>query len=230
MLPASEPETQVVLDVPSGRLPVRVEVSGGRPVRATFRNVPSFVLADEVPLATSRGRTAGSIAYGGAFYVFVDVRSLGLAAEAGALPELIPLGREIKHLVQSSHDVVHPLEPELRDVYGVVFYQAEGRVDGGLAQRNVTVFADGEIDRSPCGSATSARLALLELAGELPRGDRLVHRSVIGTEFEARVVGEEEVAGLPALITEVGGTAHLTGFHQFVLDPGDPLGTGFLLR
>jgi proline racemase len=230
MLPAAEPETQVTLDVPSGRLPVRVQVRDGRPVRATFRNVPAFVLADEVPLETDRGPAVGAIAYGGAFYVFVDVRSLGLDAEPAALPELVRLGREIKALVEASHEVVHPLEPELRDVYGVVFHRNEGRVEGGLAQRNVTVFADGEIDRSPCGSATSARLALLERTGELARGDRLLHRSVIGTEFEARVVGDDRVGDFPAVVTEVAGSAHLTGFHQFVLQPDDPLGTGFLLR
>lgn len=230
MLPLSEPETQVVLDVPSGRLPVRVDVHGGRPVRATFRNVPAFVLADEVPLETSRGRTLASIAYGGAFYVFVEAASLDLAPEPAALPELIRLGREIKGRVEAAHEVVHPLEPELCDVYGVVYHRADGRDEHGLVQRNVTVFADGEVDRSPCGSATSARLALLEAAGELRRGERLLHRSVIGTEFEARVVGDETVAGVPAVLTEVGGSAHLTGFHQFVLTPDDELRTGFLLR
>jgi proline racemase len=92
------------------------------------------------------------------------------------------------------------------------------------------VFADGEVDRSPCGSGTSARLALLDAAGELARGDELVHRSVIGTEFRARVAGDAEVAGLPAVITEVEGSAHFTGRHEFALDPSDPLPDGFLLR
>jgi proline racemase len=230
MLPAVEPETRLALDVPSGRLPVRVDVRDGRPVRAVFRNVPAFVLAPEVALETSRGATTGAIAYGGAFYVFVEAASLGLGPEPEAVPELIRLGREIKRFVERSHDVVHPLEAELRDVYGVVYYRAEGRDEEGLVQRNVTVFADGEVDRSPCGSATSARIALLELHGELARGERLLHRSVIGTEFEARAVGEDEVSGVPAVVTEVAGSAHLTGFHQFVLNRDDPLGTGFLLR
>jgi proline racemase len=94
----------------------------------------------------------------------------------------------------------------------------------------VTVFADGEVDRSPCGSGTSARLALLDASGELRRGDELVHTSLIGTEFRARVVGDAEVAGIPAVVTEVEGSAHYTGRHEFALDPADPLGTGFLLR
>ena len=124
---------------------------------------------------------------------------------------------------------MHPLEPELRDVYGVVFFAGEG--DGPPArQRNVTIFADGEVDRSPCGSGTSARLALLDASGELARGETLVHASIIGTEFAGRVVGAASVAGRPAVVTEISGSAHLTGYHQFVLEPDDELGTGFLLR
>jgi proline racemase len=99
-----------------------------------------------------------------------------------------------------------------------------------VRQRNVTVFADGEVDRSPCGSGTSARLALLERAGELPRGQELVHEGILGTEFRARVVDDAEVAGRAAVVTEVEGSAYRTGAHEFTLDPRDPLGDGFLLR
>jgi proline racemase len=119
--------------------------------------------------------------------------------------------------------------PALRDVYGVIFWE---RVSPGppLRQRNVTVFAHGEVDRSPCGSGTSARLALLDRAGELARGAELVHEGVVDMEFRARVVGDAEVAGRPAVITEVEGSAYRTGSHEFTLDPADPLGEGFLLR
>jgi proline racemase/trans-L-3-hydroxyproline dehydratase len=130
--------------------------------------------------------------------------------------------------VEEWQDVVHPVEPELRDVYGVVFWQQEG--ENPLTQRNVTVFADGEVDRSPCGSGTSARLALLDRSGQLPRGEPLIHRSIVGTEFRASVVGDAEVAGMPAVVTEVEGSAYRTGEHVFTLDPADPLPEGFLLR
>jgi len=120
---------------------------------------------------------------------------------------------------------VHPLEPALRDVYGVVFWQAEGP----STHRNVTVFADGEVDRSPCGSGTSARLALLDGHG-LPRGEELRHLSIVGSEFRGRVVGDANVDGLRAVLTEVEGSAYRTGRATFELDPDDPLGTGFLLR
>ena len=94
----------------------------------------------------------------------------------------------------------------------------------------MTVFADGEVDRSPCGSGTSARLALLAAEGRLGVGDELVHRSIVGSEFRARIVAETETGGIPAVVTEVEGSAHLTGRHEFVLEPDDELGTGFLLR
>jgi proline racemase len=92
------------------------------------------------------------------------------------------------------------------------------------------VFGDGEVDRSPCGSGTSARLALLDASGALPRGAVLTHRGILGTEFLGRVVGAADVAGRPAVVTEIEGSAHVTGRHEFVLEPGDPLGSGFLLR
>jgi proline racemase len=229
MLAAEEPETRLALDVPSGRLPVVASVRDGRVQRVRFTNVPSFVHSEALPVETTRGRVAADVAYGGAFYAFVAAADLGLEVEPENVTEFIALGRQIKAALEAEHEVVHPLEPELRGIYGVIFWQEQER-EPVLRQRNVAVFADGEVDRSPCGSGTSARLALLDRSGALPREETLVHESVVGTEFEARVIGEAEVAGLPAVVTEVGGSAHLTGFHQFVLQPDDSLGTGFLIR
>jgi proline racemase len=225
----TEPETRVVVDVPSGRLDTLARIGGDRVESVRFRNVPAYVHLDGLSLATSAGPVRVDIGYGGAFYASVDVRELGVSVGAEHLPRLVELGGEIKRRIEARHDIVHPLEPELRDVYGVIFFE---EVDTGppLVQRNVTIFADGEVDRSPCGSGTSARLALLERSGQLARGSELRHRSIVGSEFSARVVADAEVAGRPAVITEVEGAAYLTGRHEFVLDPDDPLGEGFLLR
>jgi proline racemase len=214
-----EGENRVVVDVPSGRLETWADVEGGRVRSVRFRNVPAYVHAEGLGAA---GRSL-DLAFGGAFYASVEER-----VEPRELPRLIELGRELKRAIEAEHDVVHPLEPELRDVYGVIFWQEEG--EEPLTQRNVTVFADGEVDRSPCGSGTSARLALLDGSGRLPRGEELRHRSIVGSEFQARVVGDAEVAGRPAVVTEVEGSAFRTGEHVFTLDPDDPLGQGFLLR
>ncbi len=169
------------------------------------------------------GERVVDVAFGGAFYASVEER-----VEPSELPRLIELGRELKRELEAWQDIVHPLEPELRDVYGVIFWQEES--ENPLTQRNVTVFADGEVDRSPCGSGTSARLALIDRSGRLPRGQELRHLSIVDTEFRARVVGDDEVAGIPAVLTEVEGSAYRTGEHVFTLDPHDPLGGGFLLR
>jgi proline racemase len=219
MHPVSTPETELTIDVPSGRLPVRVAVEDGTVGRVSFRNVPSFVEAEGLGV---EGLEA-DVAFGGAFYA--SVRS-PLPVEPASLPRLIELGRAVKRSLEAEREWVHPLEPELRDIYGVIFWQDEGPD----CQRNVTVFADGEVDRSPCGSGTSARLALLDRRGELERGATLRHLGIVGSEFEGRVVGDSEAAGRPAVVTEIAGRAHLTGYHQFVLQPGDELGTGFLLR
>ncbi len=222
LVAAEEPETQVVVDVPSGRLDTVARVEGGKVRSVRFRSVPSFVLAERLLAEGLRV----DVAFGGAFYASV---ASPLSVEPRNVPELIRLGRAVKHALEAQRTFVHPQEPALRDVYGVIFWE---RVDFGppLRQRNATVFADGQVDRSPCGSGTSARLALLHRSGELPGGEELVHESVIGTEFRAWVVGEAEVAGRPAVVTEVEGSAHRTGAHVFVLDPDDPLREGFELR
>jgi proline racemase len=222
LVPATGAEARVVVDVPSGRLETVARLEDGAVASVRFTNVPAFVEAEGV---LAEGLRA-DVAFGGAFYASV---ASPLPVEPRNVTELIALGRAVKAELEAKRQFVHPEEPELRDVYGVVFWE---RLDFGppLRQRNVTVFADGEVDRSPCGSGTSARLALLERAGELERGAELVHESVIGTTFSARVVGDATVAGRAAVVTQVEGSAARTGTHEFVLEPRDELGEGFLLR
>jgi proline racemase len=229
MLVKEEPETRVVVDVPSGRLETVARLEAGRVQSVRFRNVPAFVHLEGLRLESSAGVVEADVAFGGAFYASVRAADVGLTVEPAHLPRLIELGRELKRLIEADQEVVHPLEPELRDVYGVIFWEELG-AGQPLVQRNVTIFADGEVDRSPCGSGTSARLALLDRSGRLERGAELRHRSIVGSEFGARVVEAAEVAGIPAVVTEVEGSAYLTGYHQFVLAENDPIGTGFLLR
>ena len=219
VVPRREGENHVVVDVPSGRLETWATVEDGRVRSVRFRNVPSFVWASQIEAA---GRVV-DVAFGGAFYASLEER-----VNPRELSRLIELGRAIKAAIEAEHDLVHPLEPELRDLYGVSFWQDEAGEP--FTQRNVTVFADGEVDRSPCGSGTSARLALLDAQGRLPRGAALRHLSIVGSEFVGRVVGDAAAAGVSAVITEVEGSAYRTGRAEFELDPDDPLGEGFLLR
>ena len=221
IVPSNGSLVDVVVDVPSGRLKTVATLHEGRVRSVRFQNVPSFVLLDKLTVTINGRRTEVAIAFGGAFYAIVPADRFELPIEPAFVPRFIALGREIKAAIEAEREIVHPLEPELAGIYGVMFT---------ARNRNVTVFADGEVDRSPCGSGTSARLALLDQRGELGRGATLMHESVIGGRFASRVIGDARVADYPAVITEVEGSAHLTGHHQFVLEPDDPIGLGFLIR
>lgn len=220
----------VVIDVPSGRVTARVNTSQHGAVRdVSFVNVPARVTARRLTVPApggARRRSAASvpvqIAYGGAFYAFVEAGALGLEVSPTAIAELIAAGRQIKAALAGADVARHPTDPRLSGIYGVVIHQREGPA----AERNVTVFADGAVDRSPCGSATSARTALLLQEGSLSPGQRWTNTSIVGTRFEARAL--EQVAD--GWLTEVTGSAYRTGEHRFVLDPRDDVGLGFVLR
>jgi len=211
-------EVDVTIDVPSGRVVARVRCRGGAIESVAFRNVPAFVIARGV-------RAAGAlvdVAYGGAIYASVPAARFGLRVVPEDLGRLIAAGREVKLALQGADVARHPTDDRLSGIYGTILYEELA----DLHQRNVTIFADGEVDRSPCGSGTSARCALLADEGALHEGQVLRHDSIIGTTFAARLVGGTEAG----LITEVEGMAYRTGEHRFVLDPRDPLGAGFVLR
>jgi proline racemase len=195
----------VTIDVPSGRVQAVVATDS-----VTFRNVPSYVIARGVPAAGVQA----DLSYGGAIYASVAAEELGLRVAPEHYTELIAAGRAVKAALG---DV---------DLYGTIVYEDLGDNEHGPHQRNVTVFADGEVDRSPCGSGTSARMALLDDDGRLEGGALLTHESIVGTSFVARI--EERVDA--GVVTSVVGQAFKTGEHRFVLDPRDPVGTGFVLR
>jgi proline racemase len=211
-------EIDVTIDVPSGRVLARVSCRGGAVRQVLFRNVPAYVIARDIPC----GELRVDVAYGGAIYAFVPAAQLGVPISAAALPALIRAGREIKAALDGTEVATHPEDPRLSGIYGTVIHE---QLEPGH-HRNVVVFADGEVDRSPTGSATSARTALLADDGVLADGGSWRNDSIIGTSFRAHLVGR-----VPAgVITEVEGTAFRTGEHRFVLDPRDELGTGFVLR
>jgi proline racemase/trans-L-3-hydroxyproline dehydratase len=219
-------EVDVVIDVPSGRVTARVERAGGRTRAVAFRNVASYPLTRNVKVSTRQGPIAVDLAFGGALYASARAGDLGLAVSPEYLPALIARGREIRAALNATDHARHPTHRHLDGIYGTIWFDDLGDGPDGPRQRNCTVFADGEVDRSPCGSGTSARLALLDADGRLPGGAVLTHESIIGTVFTGRVV--ERAAD--AVVTEVRGSAFRTGAHTFVRDPDDPLGEGFQLR
>ena len=230
MVPAVEPVTRLSVDVPSGRLTVEADVRDGVVGEVRFTNVASWVSATDLPLASSYGHVPVQVSYGGAFYASVHAPSLGLAVDAAHLPRLIALARELKAGLVGHPAVEHPDDRRLSGCYGVIFHDDLVPHTEGMAQRNVTVFADGEVDRSPCGSGTSARLAVLDASGALPTGTTLVHGGIAGPVFRARVLARRPASGHDAVVTQVGGRAFPTGTAHFTLDPHDELGLGFQLR
>jgi proline racemase len=211
-------EVEVRIDVPSGRVVATVRCRAGLVEGVVFRNVPAFIVARGV----AAGDVEVDVAYGGAIYAFAPAVSLGLRVVPGNLPELIAAGRAVKRVLEDSEVARHPDDDRLSGIYGTVFYEELGR----LHQRNVAIFADGEVDRSPTGSATSARTALLVADGVIAEGQTWRNDSVVETTFHARAVGQ----ATDGVLTEVEGEAFRTGEHRFFLDPRDPLGTGFVLR
>ncbi len=223
----------VVIDVPSGRVTARVHREDARVVAVDFVNVPSWVVSRDVPVSTSRGDVQVTVAYGGTIYASLAAGALGLAVTPEHLGELISLGREIKWALNGSPHAVHPSDPRLDGIYGTIWFDDLGDLHdpaGQVHQRNVTIFADGEVDRSPCGSGTSARLAVLAADGRLPAGAVLRHDSIIGSTFTGTVLDTVEVDGRRAVVPQVTGMAYRTGEHVFSVDPHDPLVPGFVLR
>ncbi|WP_434080439.1 proline racemase family protein [Sanguibacter sp. Z1732] len=156
---------------------------------------------------------------------------VGLSIDPEHTGELIALGRQIKWALNETEVARHPVDPRLSGIYGTILFQRLPATEPGeIRQRNATIFADGELDRSPCGSGTAARLATLAAAGELGAGEMLVHSSIVDSRFTARIVDRLEVAGYPAVLPEVTGMAYRTGDSTFTVDPLDPLVPGFVLR
>jgi proline racemase len=220
-----EPVTELVLEAPAGLVRVRAWIDGGRVERIEFENVPSFALALSAPVdVPGLGTVAVDVAYGGAFCAFVDAGALGLSIVPSEARELAELGERIRPHVNEQVDVAHPLIPELSHLSFVVFV-APPRVGGDA--RHATIVSPGRLDRSPTGTATSARIAVLSARGEL--GETYTAESVIDTRFVGRVVRRERVGEHDAVVPAISGRAWITGFHQLVVDPTDPLGGGFKL-
>lgn len=226
---AQEPETTVRIDAPAGRITAVAHLEVGHVRAVRFRNVPSFVLAlDQAVDVPGIGRVRYDLAFGGAFYAYVDAADVGLRCAPEEVEALIVAGRAIKHAVVAQRSIPHPLDPDLGFLYGVILIAPP--LSDEADSRNVCVFADGEVDRSPTGTGVSGRLALHYARGELELGQPLVIESILGTRFTGRVAEETTCGAFAAVVPEVEGTAHITGYHTFVVDPDDPLRAGFLVR
>ena len=229
VVPHRGDETVVGIDTPAGFVQARGRRTGGRVSSVSFVNVPSFVasVGGEVDVP-GLGRVAYDVAFGGAFYAFVDAPSLGLDLVPAEVDRIIAAGRAVKEAVVAAGQPVHPGEPDLGFLYGTIFVGPAA--DPSAHSRNVCVFADGEVDRSPTGTGVSARLALHHARGELTTGQDIRIESILGTSFTGRILDTTTVGPHAGVIPEVTGSAHITGRNEFWVDPADPLREGFIFR
>ena len=231
MVAMTEPETIVHLDTPGGLVRAVAHCRDGCCERVTIENVPSFVAKlDATVDVPGIGPLSVDIAYGGAFFALVDATPLGFGLVPEEARALVEMGERIKQAVVEAHPVEHPENPAIRAVTFTQFTGAVSKNPDGIAEgRNAVVISPGKIDRSPCGTGTSARLAVLAARGLLGAGDEYVSRSLIDSRFDARILGMCTVGGQPAIRPSLSGRAWITGLHHYSLDPADPFPEGYAL-
>ncbi len=225
-LPMTEPETLVAIDTPAGPVRARAACRDGKCERVELTNVPCFVDRLDAALEVDGfGTVAADIAWGGMFYAIVDATKLGFSVVAEEARELAVLGERVRLAARAQLSVVHPDNPEIS---GVSIVQLNRPFAGvGKITRNTCIVAPGRSDRSPTGTGTCARMAVLHARGQMQAGDTMIHESLIGSRFTGKIVAETTVAGRPAIVPTIGGRAWITGFHTYLIDPADPWPAGF---
>ncbi|HKA18881.1 MAG TPA: proline racemase family protein [Blastocatellia bacterium] len=224
-----EPREIIRVDTPAGRVTARARMDGKRVRSVAFENVPSFAYAVEQSVNVSGiGEVKYDIAFGGAFYAYCKAEQLGVRVIPEDFRKLIDVGMAIKRAVMNSRQIRHPFEEDLSFLYGTIL-DGSALADGSDS-RNVCIFAEGEVDRSPTGTGVSGRVALEHAKGKLPVGEAFVIESLIGTCFTGRVARETTFGGYAAVIPEVEGSAFITARNEFLIAPDDPLAEGFFLR
>lgn len=230
MLPAEEPVTTLVLESPAGLIPVECQVRDGKVISVRFTNQPAFVYhLDAAVEVEGVGTLTVDVAWGGMAYVIVDARRFGLSITPDEARDICALGERVKIAAAEQLQAIHPVNPNFPGITICEFTLPPERVDGVLTARNTVVVSPGRCDRSPCGTGTSARMAVMHARGEIHLGERFVHTSIIDSRFDCRIESEATVGGVPAIVTSVAGQAWITDLTTLVLDPTDPYPHGYRL-
>jgi proline racemase len=230
MLPMHEPYTELTLEAPGGLIKVRAECRDGKCLNVRFANVPCFVFGLDLPVEVPGiGTLTVDVAYGGMIYVLVNAAALGFAIVPDEAAEMVEVGEAIKAAAAEQIPAVHPENPEIHTINQTLFAGPLERGPEGLSSRNGVIVSPGRLDRSPCGTGTSARLAVLHARGLITPGERFVHKSIIGSEFTGEIMETLSIGGMPGIRPAITGGAWITGFHQYVLDSSDPFPTGYTL-
>ena len=225
---ASGPVTSLSLETAAGLVRCRVTVEGSRVTGVTLRNVPSFsCLLDAKVEVRGLGAVPLDLAWGGHFYAMIPASAVGLSLVAAEAEKIVQAGEAIRREIEREFPLVHPDRPDAKKLLYVQFFEPSSRP--GVAFKNVVVVSPLGLDRSPCGTGTSARMASLHARGELQLGEDFVHESLLGTLFSGRLVETTRVGQYAAVVPEITGRAYLSALSTLVLDPDDPFPDGFLL-
>jgi trans-L-3-hydroxyproline dehydratase len=226
--PPQGPETRITFETPAGLVQARASVADGRVRAVRFRNVPAFRLVHDLAITVGGRDIEVDVAFGGAWYAVVSAEDLGISLGTARSRDLAQAGMAVKAAVSNELDVVHPTDSDLSGLYGVILVDEPSASD--LSMRNATIYANGALDRSPCGTGTSALVACMAAEGTMEVGDTLSNESLTGAVFTGRIVMAATVGEHAGVVTEISGRAAITGMHQFMVDYDDTHPEGFLLR
>lgn len=230
MLPMTEPVTKLTLEAPGGLVQVEAQCKDGKCVSVTFKNVPSFVFHLQKPVEVPGvGTVTADVAYGGMIYCMVDAPALGLTLDPSEARDLVDLGEKIKRAAAVQLPSVHPENPQIHTINQTLFAGPLRSESGVKTAKNTVIVSPGRHDRSPCGTGTCARLAIMHAKGLIKTGETFVHESIIGTKFTGRIFEEGRMGATPTVSIAITGRGWITAFHQYVLDPTDPFPLGYRL-
>jgi proline racemase len=228
ILSMKEPVTRITLEAPGGLVDVEARCCNGKCESVTFRNLPAFVMHLQKPVeVTGLGTLTVDVGYGGMIYCMVDAQALGFALEPSEARDLVELGEKIKRSAAVQLPSVHPENPAIHTINQTLFAGPLREEDGVKTARNTVIVSPGRHDRSPCGTGTSARLAIMRAKGEIGIGENFIHESIIGTKFTGQIFEEGLIGDIATVRVAITGRAWITAFHQYVLDPTDPFPTGY---
>ena len=229
MIPMKEPVTELTLEAPAGLVKVKATVENKKVKEISFTNVPAFLYKEDVKInLPDIGEITLDISFGGSFFAIVNAKQLGVEITPENATRLKDIGLKIRDIVNKEVEIQHPTLEHIKTVDLVEIYDEPTNPEATL--KNVVIFGEGQIDRSPCGTGTSAKMATLFAKGKLKEGELFVYESIIGTMFKGRVIGTTKVGDFEAIIPEITGSAYITGFNTFVIDDDDPMKHGFSLK
>ncbi len=229
MVPIREPITEVTMEAPAGIIKGKGIVKDNKVQSVSIVNVPSFLYKRDVEIEVPEiGKVVLDISFGGSFFALVDAKQLNISVDIKNIEKLTKVGLKIRDIVNKSVKIRHPYLKYIKTVDLVEIY--DETTNPNADKKNVVIFGKGQVDRSPCGTGTSAKMATLYEKGQLKKGEEFIYESIVGTTFNGKIIGTTKVGEYSAVIPEITGKAYITGFNQYIIVPEDPVKYGFIVK